>query len=110
MSNVLSAFETKRRDLQSKLETLLGSSNVYFQPPESFKLRYPAIVYSTAIPDSKYANNRLYMYTNKFSLIYIRQTNTEDKMKEIAQAFPLIKQDRTYVADNLYHTVYDLYY
>ena len=35
-----------RIELQSKLEELLGSRQVYYQPPETVKMEYPAIVYS----------------------------------------------------------------
>ena len=35
-----------RLNLQDKLEEVLGSKQVYFQPPESLKLKYPCIVYS----------------------------------------------------------------
>ena len=35
-----------RIDLQSLLEELLGSKNVYYQPPESVKMQYDAIRYS----------------------------------------------------------------
>ena len=35
-----------RLDLQTFLEELLESKNVYFQPPESVKMKYPAIVYA----------------------------------------------------------------
>lgn len=35
-----------RIDLQYLLENILGSRHVYFQPPETVKMNYPAIVYS----------------------------------------------------------------
>ena len=35
-----------RLELDEELVKILGSKNVYFQPPESLKLNYPAIVYS----------------------------------------------------------------
>ena len=31
--------------LHDELITLLGSSNVYFQPPTSIKMNYPCIIY-----------------------------------------------------------------
>ena len=35
----------RRLELHEILCTILGSRNVYFQPPESIKMNYPAIVY-----------------------------------------------------------------
>ncbi len=49
-----------RLELHSVLQELLGSSNVYYQPPESIKMQYDAIRYSTKTIDSKYANDRKY--------------------------------------------------
>ena len=35
----------KRQTLQSELEAILGSRNVYYQPPANLKMQYPAIRY-----------------------------------------------------------------
>ena len=35
-----------RLELQSKLEELIGCKHVYYQPPKSVKMEYPAIRYS----------------------------------------------------------------
>ena len=48
---------TSRLELQAKLEELLGSEQVYYQPPESIKMSYPAIVYSKSRIETKKANN-----------------------------------------------------
>lgn len=49
-----------RLELQSELEKILGSRNVYFQPPASVKIKYPAIVYSRKSIDNNFANNTVY--------------------------------------------------
>ena len=36
---------SKRIDLGNKLKEILGSSNVYFQPPDNLKMVYPCIRY-----------------------------------------------------------------
>ena len=46
-----------RLDLQTFLEELLESKNVYFQPPESVKMNYPAIVYALDDIDNVQADN-----------------------------------------------------
>ena len=38
-----------RLELQNKLEELLGFRHVYYQPPESVKMEYPAIRYSKSM-------------------------------------------------------------
>ena len=69
-----------RLELQTKLEELLGSRNVYYQPPESVKMEYPAIRYSKKKPDTKYANNKVYMKTNCYEIIVI--SRKPDEVKE----------------------------
>lgn len=46
-----------RIELQSKLEELLGSRQVYYQPPETVKMEYPAIVYSKSNVKTTSAND-----------------------------------------------------
>ena len=50
-----------RLELQAKLEEALGSKNVYYQPPESLKLTYPAIIYSMSGMSRKHADDQEYM-------------------------------------------------
>ena len=50
----------KRVDIQEKFKFLLGSNNVYYQPPANLKMKYPAIVYSLDGLDVKrFDNTRL---------------------------------------------------
>ena len=48
-----------RLELQTKLEELMDSRNVYFQPPTSTTISYPCIVYNIGNGDAKRANNTL---------------------------------------------------
>ena len=49
-----------RLELQTKFENILGSRNVYFQPPSSVQMRYPAIVYSRKNIEIRNANDGVY--------------------------------------------------
>ena len=49
-----------RPNLQTMLEQILGSRNVYFQPPESLKLNYPAIVYKRSNIRNTFAEDNVY--------------------------------------------------
>ena len=55
-----------RLELQSKLEELLGSRQVYYQPPESVKMEYPAIVYSKSNIRTTNANDAKYSKINRY--------------------------------------------
>ena len=60
-----------RLELQEKLEELLGSKSVYYQPPESVKMEYPAIRYSKSRIDVKRADNYIYSKNIRYELIVI---------------------------------------
>ena len=50
-----------RLEIQSMLENTLGSRNVYYQPPSSIKINYPAIVYSLEGMTNNHASNGVYL-------------------------------------------------
>ena len=60
-----------RLELQTKLEELLGSRNVYYQPPESIKMEYPAIMYSKSDIQSRFANGSAYSLLSSYEIIVI---------------------------------------
>ena len=97
-----------RLELQSVLEGILGSKNVYFQPPTGLSMKYPAIVYSRNRIDNRHANNGVYHQNNSYQVIVI------DKNPDTAFLVPLLglpycSFDRFYTADNLNHWVFTLY-
>lgn len=98
-----------RLDLQSLLEELLESRNVYYQPPESIKMQYPAIRFSKKRIDSKYANNAKYSMRDCYELTVISRTPDHPVIKKLL-ALPYCSYDRPYVADNLNHDVLTIYY
>ena len=98
-----------RLELQSKLEEILGSRNVYFQPPETIKLSYPCIVYSRQNGDTQFGDNLPYLYMNAYQIIVIDPDPDSEIPAKIAQ-LPLSRFDRHYTADNLNHDSFVVYY
>lgn len=98
-----------RLDLQSKLEELLGSGNVYFQPPASIRMNYPAIRYSTKNIESRFANDAAYSLLRCYEIIVISKTPDLPVINKLLR-LPYCSFDRPYKADNLYHDVFTLYY
>lgn len=98
-----------RIELQSFLENLLGSRNVYFQAPPSTSMNYPCIIYEKSSIKSKFANNSLYMYKKAYSITII-DSNPDSDIPDKFLKLPLCSFDRHYKSDNLYHDVYNLYY
>ena len=98
-----------RLELQSKLEELLGSRNVYYQPPENLKMNYPAIVYSKTRPDVKRANDQIYLQKNRYEIIVISKSPDNPVIDKLI-GLQYCSYDRNYVSDNLHHDVFTLYY
>lgn len=100
--------KTRREGLQAKLEEILVSRNVYFQPPASFVMKYPCFVYSYENDSRTYADDNLYLVSDQYSVTYI----TKDPMPDVLDALdalPYSKLDRQYTADNLHHFSYTVY-
>lgn len=101
--------KTRRLELQSKLEELLGSKNVYYQPPASVHMAYPAIRYEKVDIDSKYANNQKYINKTLYSITVISRLPDDPVIDKILE-LPNSSYDRWYPSDNFNHDVIKLYY
>lgn len=98
-----------RVDLQNVLEELLGSRNVYYQPPESLKMNYPAIVYARKTIDNSYANNSVYKQNYAYKITVIDKNPDSEIVNKISK-LPTCRFDRHFKSDNLNHDVFTLYY
>ncbi len=99
----------RRLELQTKLETLLGSRNVYFQPPETIKMSYPCIVYSRTNGYSQFADNVPYAFKLQYQLIYIDK-NPDSIIPIELSKLQSCTFERHYSANNLNHDVFNIYY
>lgn len=98
-----------RLELHEKLCELLGTKNVYFQPPESVKMNYPAIVYSLNSIDNTFANNKVYSSIKSYTVTVIDK-DPDSELVEKMTNFPTAKFNRHYTSDNLNHWVFNIYY
>lgn len=99
----------QRLDLQSLLVGILGSDNVYFQPPPNIKMKYPCIIYTRDNMDIIYANNRPYKNKKRYQVIAV-DVNPDSNIHDKLAALPLCSYERFYSADNLNHDVFNLYF
>ena len=98
-----------RLKLQTILEEILGTENVYFQPPSTVKMQYPCIVYQRQWGLTQFADNRPYIITKKYQVTVIDR-DPDSTIPDQVAALPLCTYDRDYTADNLNHFVYNLYF
>lgn len=95
--------------LQAQLEELLGSRNVYFQPPESVKMNYPAIVYALDDLKNAHADDGVYLSYKRYSVTVIDKDPDSMLVERIA-ALPTCRFNRHYKNDNLNHWNYSIYF
>ena len=98
-----------RLDLQSKLEELLGSNEVYYKPPKNTMMSYPAIRYNLKDIVLKRADDSSYTKRNRYEVIAIDKKPDNPVISKLLD-LPYCSYDRQYIADNLYHDVLILYW
>lgn len=98
-----------REVLQALLEELLGSRNVYYQPPESVKLSYPCIAYERSGILMDAADNRAYQKYKRYTITYMDEDPDSD-IPDRLQELEYCKFDRHFTADGLNHDVFTLYF
>ena len=99
-----------RLELHEELCTILGSRNVYFQPPASVKLSYPCVVYNIGNGDAKRADDKMYLYTNSYTVTFIYKKPNIDIIERVLNEIPMSSVNATYCSDNLNHYVFTIYY
>ena len=97
-----------RIELQSLLEKLLGSREVYYQSPGN-DMNYPAIKYSKNNIHSTYASDKKYSNMTQYQIIVIDRLPDNPVINAILD-LPYSSFDRHYKADNLNHDVINLYW
>lgn len=98
-----------RLKLHALFEAILKSKNVYFQPPESVKIKYSAIVYALDDIESRHANDSVYGLRRRYLVTLITEDPDSTVIGELA-SLELCRFIRHYKSDNLNHYVFELYY
>ncbi len=98
-----------RLNLQTMLEEILGSRNVYYQPPESVKMSYPAIVYSRSNIRNTFADNNVYMQSHVYKVIVIDEDPDSEIVKKVS-ALPSCSFNGHFEKDNLNNDIFLINY
>ena len=98
-----------RLDLHELLCEVLGSRNVYYSPPATIRMKYPAIVYSRSDIDNKFANDSVYNQSHVYSITVI-DDDPDSEIVERMSLIPRCKFDRHFVSDGLNHDIFTIYY
>ena len=97
-----------RIDLQTTLQDILGSKNVYYDPPETLKISYPAIIYSKSGRTNKKADDANYHINTIYDITVIDKRPDNPVIKKLLE-LPYCSYDRHFVSDNLHHDTLTIY-
>ena len=89
-----------RIEFDNYLRTI--AQNVYFQPPASLVMKYPAIVYSTYTVDSANASNEVYLVALSYRCV-VFDKSPDSKIASKLMRSKNFRFERYYVSDNLNH-------
>ena len=99
-----------RLKLHEEFCEILGSRNVYFQPPSSKKMQYDCIRYERSKISPAYANNKIYRLKDCYTVTLMYRDPDSELPHKILKSFSLISHDTHFTKDNLHHDVFTLYY
>lgn len=83
------------------------SKNVYFQAPQH--IDYPAIVYERSSGNDLYADGNPYRFEYTYTITII-DTDPDSYILDQVAMLPKSRYIRHYVADNLHHDVFEIFY
>lgn len=98
-----------RTELHEKLVELLGSRNVYFDPPSNIKMKFPAIEYHYSRFKPVRADNTVYLLHTSYDLTYIDKDPDSEVIQKLL-LLPYCTHDRSFVSDNMHHHTFTIYY
>jgi hypothetical protein len=99
----------QRLDLQELLLEINENEYVYFQPPNNTQIKYPCIIYDREKIEAKWADDKPYSLVNRY-LVTVIDRDPDSEVPDKIAALPLCAHDRFYIAENLNHNVFRLYF
>lgn len=84
------------------------SNRVYYNPPESFKMQYPCIVYNLANYGAQHADNLPYYRYDTYTVTHIYQKEAQSSLSRKMAETKGFSFDRNFYVDGLYHDVFTM--
>jgi hypothetical protein len=98
-----------RLDLHEILKGLDGVADAYFQPDVNQKLKYPCIQYSRDNSFVAHADNVMYYFKKRYSVIVIDR-DPDSLIPDLVEELPYTKADRKYISGGLNHFAFKMYF
>lgn len=98
-----------RLQIQALLESVLGTNQVYFQPPPNLAIAYPCIIYKRDFANTQFADNNPYRSSKRYQITIIDQ-DPDSVIPDKVANLPMCLFERHFTAGNLHHDVYNIYF
>lgn len=99
-----------REALHQILVSILGTNSVYYQPPAGFTIQYPCIVYHLDDIQKLNADNITYRLKHRYSVTYMTSRSPNQIIIDKLTSMPLSKFNTRFINENIYHTVFTIYF
>ncbi len=97
-----------REEFHEVLCDILGSRQVYFQPPASLTIKYPAIIYKLDKIKNTRADDGLYKYDEAMAVTLVHKDPDNDIYPKLLK-LPKSSFNTDYTKDNLNHYSFTIY-
>ena len=97
----------KQQELHASF--LAFCDNVYYQPPESIKMQYPAIRYTRSDIRNTFATDNIYRQSHFYEVTVIDYDPDSEIVEKISK-LPKVRFNRHYTLEGLNHDVFTIYY
>ena len=104
----LTIHEKRRLELNNLFKEILGTDNVYFEPPETVKLKYPCIIYERASGLTNFASNKPYTFNFRYTVTVIDR-DPDSRIPGMLASQKYCTFDRSFTNENLYHYIFTIY-
>lgn len=101
-------MERRRKQLDATFRSILGNGNVYFQPPTSVTLKYPAIVYRLNRIKPSHADNGVYVTMPSYTVTVI-DPSPKGVIAEKVAMLPSCIHTSSFKKDNLNQDTFTIY-
>ena len=99
----------RRQEFDAILRSIDSNVHVYFQPPPSIKMEYPAIVYSRDDLYNSFANDKVYRQDDRY-FVTVVDTDPDSIIADKVSKLDRCTFNRQYSSDNLNHISFKIYY
>lgn len=101
--------QRNRFELHEKLCSILGSRNVYHDPPSNIQLKYPCIIYRRQPMESRQADNIKFIKWFPWDVQIIAKDPDFELFDTFLDNFDYGREGSPLVSDNLHHSNFTIY-